>query len=221
MRILTRKPKETGRDYALRVIRENIVSMDLLPGTSFSESELANQLGLSRTPVREAIMELSSYKVIDVCPHKKSTVTLINYSVVDEARFLRETLDCAVAREACEMATVENIDGLKNMTMLQDFYLRSPNGDEFFRLDASIHRELFRITYKMAVFTLLDRFSIHIERIVRAGIDGIDKRALLTTNNALIEAIENHDPDKASESAKDHLNCYIRDLIIGRKQRSI
>ena len=59
MRLLQRLPRETGRDYALRSIKENIISLDLAPGSSISENELASELGLSRTPIREALIELA------------------------------------------------------------------------------------------------------------------------------------------------------------------
>ena len=50
---------ETARDYALRVLKGNIISLDLKPGTAISENELATELGISRTPVREAVIELA------------------------------------------------------------------------------------------------------------------------------------------------------------------
>ena len=57
MRITERLPGERGRDYALRMLRDNIVTADLAPGSVVSENELAQQLKLSRTPVREAIID--------------------------------------------------------------------------------------------------------------------------------------------------------------------
>ncbi|MBP0981483.1 MAG: GntR family transcriptional regulator, partial [Oscillospiraceae bacterium] len=62
MKILERLPRETGRDYALRVLKENIINLELAPGSLVSENELSAMLGLSRTPVREALIELSKVK---------------------------------------------------------------------------------------------------------------------------------------------------------------
>ena len=56
---------ETARDYALRVLTGNIISLDLKPGTAISENELASELGISRTPVREAIIELAKAYLIE------------------------------------------------------------------------------------------------------------------------------------------------------------
>ena len=79
MNLLERLPRETGRDYALRNIKENIISLELAPGSPISENELAAGMGLSRTPVREALIELSRVKIVEIVPQKRSTVSLIDY----------------------------------------------------------------------------------------------------------------------------------------------
>ena len=66
MKLLERLPRETGRDYALRTIKDNIIKLELAPGSPVSENELAAELQLSRTPVREALIELSKVKVIEI-----------------------------------------------------------------------------------------------------------------------------------------------------------
>ena len=86
MKLLERLPRETGRDYALRNIKENIINLELAPGSQISENELAAEMGLSRTPVREALIELSRVKIIEIHPQKKSTVPLIDYELVEESR---------------------------------------------------------------------------------------------------------------------------------------
>ncbi len=59
MKLTERDARETGRDYALRMIKDNIIRLELAPGSLISENELAAEMGLSRTPVREALIELS------------------------------------------------------------------------------------------------------------------------------------------------------------------
>ena len=93
MRIEERRNAETARDYARRILKHNIVSMDLEPGAMVSENELAAQLGLSRTPVREALMDLAKCRVVDVMPQRGSRIALIDYTLVDEARFARQVLE--------------------------------------------------------------------------------------------------------------------------------
>ena len=59
MRIEEKRAGETARDYSRRILKNNIVTMELVPGVMVSENELAAQMGLSRTPVREALMDLA------------------------------------------------------------------------------------------------------------------------------------------------------------------
>ena len=90
MKLEERHYAETAREYARRMLKENIISMDLKPGAMVSENELAAQLGLSRTPVREALMDMSQYGVVDVMPQRGSRISLIDYNLVEEARFARQ-----------------------------------------------------------------------------------------------------------------------------------
>ena len=87
--------RENGRDYALRTLKENIIRLELEPGSSISDREVASQLSLSRTPVREALLELAKSKVIDIYPQKGSVVSLIDYELVEEAYFIRNVLETA------------------------------------------------------------------------------------------------------------------------------
>ena len=101
--------KETNREYALRVIKENIVKMELAPGSMISEQDIANELNLSRTPVHEAMQELSSTKIIEILPQRGSRVSLIDMDLVDEAIFVRSTIECAITEMACEQATSRDL----------------------------------------------------------------------------------------------------------------
>ena len=66
MKNIAKHDRESNRDYALRVIRENIINLELKPGTMISEQDIANELNLSRTPVHEAMQELSTTKIIEI-----------------------------------------------------------------------------------------------------------------------------------------------------------
>ena len=93
MKLLERLPRESSRDYALRNIKENIINLELAPGSQISENALAAEMGLSRTPVREALIELAKVEIVEIHPQRKSTVPLINYDLVEESRFMRNLLE--------------------------------------------------------------------------------------------------------------------------------
>ena len=92
MELTERFPRETGRNYALRMLKENIISLELAPESLISEAELAAELGLSRTPVREALIELDKVQIIKIVPQKRTMVAHINNDLVDEHFIMRNTL---------------------------------------------------------------------------------------------------------------------------------
>ena len=132
MKNIDKLPKESNRDYAFRVIRENIIKLELKPGTMLSEQDLAYELELSRTPVHEALQELSKSKIIEVFPQKGSLVSLINMELIEEAVFVRSTLESAITKEACTIATPEDVKYLADNVELQEFLLKQNNGMNIF-----------------------------------------------------------------------------------------
>ena len=90
MKIEEKKSGETAREFAYRTIRDNIISLDLEPGAPFTDIEVSQQIGISRTPVREAVIQLSEEsRIIEIFPQRGMRIALIDVELVEEARFLR------------------------------------------------------------------------------------------------------------------------------------
>ena len=68
MKLFDRSPGENARNYAIRVLLYNIINLELAPGSAVSENELSSTLNLSRTPVREALIELSKSSLVEILP---------------------------------------------------------------------------------------------------------------------------------------------------------
>src|SRR5688572_29392837 len=86
----------------LRELRTAIVTMRLRPGQALSEKDIAARLGVSRQPVREAFIKLSEAGLVTVRPQRGTFVVKISTRQVTDARFVREAVEIAVARKACE-----------------------------------------------------------------------------------------------------------------------
>lgn len=208
MHILERLPRETGRDYALRTLKENIVHLELEPGGQISENELAAEMGLSRTPVREALIELSKVKIVEIQPQKKTTVALIDYKLVDEARFMRNLMECAVAEQDCMMAKEQDIARLRENVRLQKFYLDSYYPDSLMTLDNEFHAILFEIAQKTQVYQLMQGISIHFDRVRSLALGSVKNPKIIEDHEAIIDAIEQKDAAKAHTLMDTHLNRY-------------
>ena len=209
MYLTKRLPRESGRDYALRTIKDNIIRLQLEPGSMVSENELAAEMGLSRTPVREALIELSKVKIVEIYPQKGSAVTLIDFKLVEESQFMRRTLECAVVELNCAMATEEDIERLRENVKLQAFYIESRGTDAMLlELDDQFHKMLFDIAQKPHVYTLMRNIAIHFDRVRNITLGDITPYNVVHAHEKIVEAIANRDTATAHSLMEQHLNQY-------------
>lgn len=218
MRLTERLPRETGRDYALRTIRDNIIHLELVPGSMVSENELAAEMGLSRTPVREALIELSKAKIVEIYPQKGSAVSLIDVNLVEESRFMRKVLECAVVELDCEMITPEGLRRLQENVRLQKFYLENYFSETLMELDNQFHKTLFEIAAKPQVYTLMDNIAIHFDRVRNMALSSVKNGKIVQDHEDITNAIAARDAVKARALTEEHLNRYKIDTAEIRAQ---
>ncbi|MFI3251154.1 MAG: GntR family transcriptional regulator [Eubacteriales bacterium] len=209
MQILERLTREAGREYALRNLKSNIISLDLLPGSMVSENEIATLLGVSRTPVREALVELSYVGMVAIYPQKGSAITLIDEALVEQSTFMRIALECTVVEYCCDRATELDIERLREHIKLQEFHLQSKFflGDPH-ELDNGFHKLLFDIAKQPLVFDMMRRMAIHMDRLRTLTFDDIPRLAVCEEHAVLVDVIESRDKDRAREMMKTHITRY-------------
>lgn len=208
MKVSQRLPRESGRDYALRNIKANIVNLELEPGSQISENELADELGLSRTPVREALIELSKVEIIESQPQRRSTVSLIDCDLVEEARFMRNQLECAVAELVCQMAGPLDAERLDANIRLQSFYLGGGYTNELMELDNQFHGMLFEIAKKSRVFRQIQTLSIHFDRVRGLALSAEKDLKVVQDHQQLVDFLRAKDAAAARSLMAVHLNRY-------------
>lgn len=213
MQILEKLPRETGRDYALRTLKANIISLELAPGSRVSENELAAQMGLSRTPVREALIELSRVNIVEIYPQKRSTISLIDYDLVEESRFLRNAVEPDVVELVCGTAKENDVLRLQENIRLQHFYLENFNAGQLLALDNEFHRILFEIARKQQIYSLIQNVSIHFDRVRSLALFSVSDLKIVQDHEKIVEAILLKDASTAREIMKYHLNRYKIDAV--------
>ncbi|QHQ62563.1 FCD domain-containing protein [Anaerocolumna sedimenticola] len=218
MYILERNGKETAREYAYRVIKYNIISLDLVPGSMVSENELAEEMGISRTPVREALIELSKLKVVEIYPQRGSFISLIDNQLVDEARFVRLILEQAMVESACDIADAANFLTLDENLKLQDFYLEHNAKDKLLQLDNEFHELLFLISNKKFTYDLLGGMMTHFDRVRRLSLSVIKDSKNISDHRSLVNAIRKKDKELARSIITKHLSRYKLDEEELKKQ---
>ena len=208
MHVLERLPKETARDYAIRVIRDNIVKTVLEPGCMVSENELASEMGLSRTPVREALIELSKSGIVEIFPQHGSMVSKIDYDKVEEASFTRRVLETAVVREVCEMAADADYAALDENLSLQRLYLDRGDLDKLLAADNDFHHRLFLIARKRISFELMSSLSTHFDRVRQLSLVVTKPVGIVGDHKAILDAVRARNKDVAAEAMRVHLSRY-------------
>lgn len=218
MEVTPRLSRETGRQYALRVIRDNIVRLALPPGSLISESELAAQLGLSRTPVREALIELSQDRLVVVAPQKRSMVAPIDEALVEEARFSRSVLECAVVELVCARADEADLRDLRENVRLQAFYRENNRIAPIMELDNRLHAQLFRIARMEDVYRMVARLAVHFDRVRTIALHDIRDLSIIEDHDAIVEAIARRAPEEARAVMQRHLNRGSVDIVAIRQR---
>lgn len=201
-------PTETAREYAMRAIRENIISLDLAPGTGISENEIAGFLGISRTPVRESIQELSKASIIEIYPQRGSYVSLIDSQYVEEAVFLRRVLDTAVIEAACDMATEADIEKLEENVALQEFYLQNLSTEKIYMLDNEFHKMIYTAAKKETIHAMRSTIMIHFDRVRSLSMMTVKDTKIVNDHRMMLEAIKSKDKELAKQLVEKHLNRY-------------
>lgn len=208
MLITPRGQRETGRDYAMRTLRENIIQLELAPGTMVSENELASELGLSRTPVREALMALAKVRLVEVYPQRGSAVSAIDYAMVEEACFMRGVLEEAVVEEVCKAITNDQKVELEDNIVMQERYLAAGRMEALMQLDNELHQKLFSIARKEQIWEMLSSFTVHFDRVRRMSLQTVRNDRNVADHRAIVEAILHSDIPAAREAMRTHLSRY-------------
>lgn len=212
---VSKNSKENTRQYIYRVLRENIMSLNLKPGESIGEIELSKILNVSRTPLREAIVQLIEEKLLEVFPQRGSFVSKINLNLVEEAIFVRETCEERILKMAClDENTDELIKKLEKNIEYQKIILNF-EGDlhEFFTLDNEFHYILFEHYNKKNSWKAIKRLSTHYDRL--RLLDALEKTNIEATLNQhikIVELIKNEDKNNVDSLVEKHLLNY-KDVI--------
>ncbi|TCP96571.1 DNA-binding GntR family transcriptional regulator [Cricetibacter osteomyelitidis] len=205
------KKRESSREFAYRMIREMIVNMELKPGNKVSETELATLLGLSRTPIREALIDLEKSGVVRVISQKGTFISYIDPLLIEEARFLRLTLEKEVASQLCEEQYQEHLYLLEDNVKLQEFYLNNENYEKFLELDNEFHRLFFQLTNNMNIYKLMSGLNIHFDRARVAVFKNKPSLKTIVEHRNILSAMKKQDKDQVKEYIEAHLYQYILD----------
>lgn len=190
-----------------RIIEERIITNALRPGERLSENDLAAQLGVSRQPVREALIRLSEAGLVQVLPQRGTVVSRISAARAESARFLRASVESAVAREAATRADAAAIARMRGLIADQAEAVRAGDHAGFLALDDALHRAVAATTDHEDVWRILHHVKLQMDRVRYLSLpDATPAARLLEQHTAIVDAIEARDPNAAEAVMRLHLS---------------
>ena len=196
-----------------RALRQAIVSMRIAPGEMLSEQDLAQRFGVSRSPVREALIKLSEAGLVRVLPQRGTQVVKISRAAVEDARFIRVAVECAVVREAALKASPLILAELNASLTRQRRVQRATSSDEFMALDEEFHRLLAEAAGRPAAWRMIEDVKPQMDRVRYLDVKQATPRHLIVAQHAqIVDAIKASDPVAAEKAMHQHLSEILRSL---------
>jgi GntR family transcriptional regulator, rspAB operon transcriptional repressor len=194
-------------------VRDAIVTTELEPGRQISENELAARLGVSRTPVREALARLRDDRLVEIVPQLGTFVSRISVAGVDDAQFLREALECSAVRLAAERADRGDLLALEGLLALQASARDAGDAAAFFTLDDELHSTLCELSGRPIAWAIVERANGHLNRVRRLSMAHASYLAeMVAEHQVVVDAVGRNEPDAAEEALRHHLRMVLSDL---------
>jgi DNA-binding GntR family transcriptional regulator len=190
-------------------LRDAIVRVAVRPGQAISETEMAASFGVSRTPVREALIRLADEGLIDIYPQAGTFVSRIDLAAVREAQFVRQALETAVAIEAASSASSASSASagaaFEPILERQERAIRDKDFPAFFASDEDLHRTVFELGGHGATWRLVQAAKSHLDRVRQLEEPPAKTlREMLGQHRAIAGAIRDGDVAAAVDAVREH-----------------
>lgn len=198
---------------AYDLLRKQIISMEREPGSPLGEQKLATELNVSRTPVREGLVRLSSEGLVDLIPNKGAIVAPISAEAVRAAQFIRESLEISLALEASRK--ISAIGKLKLKQAIEEQKLAEQEGADrlFYKSDEKMHRAIAVIAGLPIVWRQIEDAKVQMDRVRRLNLRHADSfKELIAQHERIVTAICEADEDLIVTSLRQHLRMVLPDL---------
>jgi len=205
------------RRRVFSLIENDILNGKYQSGDNLIESKLSEELGVSRTPVREAIRQLELEGLVKSIPNKGAVVKGISSQDIEDIYTIRMLIEGLAARWAAEKITAPEIKELHEAIDFEEFYTNKNDTAHLLVYDSRFHEIIYSASKSRPLTQMLSMFHHYIQRARNLSLAS-QTRAIkvLEEHKAIYEAIAAHDADKAAQLATDHVR-NARDNLLGRK----
>lgn len=191
-------------------LRAAILSMNCAPGTVLPKAEICARLGVSRSPVSEAIARLSAEGLVDVIPQSATRVSRFSMADIREATFLREALELAAVEKVAQERTDAQMARLTRNLRLQELLLADRDHVGFFAADEAFHALVMELTGFAKGASVVETISLQLKRARMLLLPDEGRLTeVFEEHAAVIDAIRARDPAAARAAMQHHLGQLI------------
>lgn len=203
------------RDVVFHTLREAILKGELKPGERLMELQLAAKLGVSRTPIREAIRMLEQEGLAVTIPRKGAEVAKMTEKDMEDVLQVREALDELAATIACEQMTAEQLDALKNTMREFEEFTKTGNVKKIAEADVKFHDIIYQATGNPKLVNMLNNLR---EQMYRYRIEYLkDEKnypVLIREHSEIVEGLMAKDKTKVTAA----MHCHVENQVVAVKE---
>jgi DNA-binding GntR family transcriptional regulator len=197
----------TKAEKIVAALRQAIVTLRLQSGMALSEQDIAGKFSVSRQPVREAFIRLSSSGLIVIRPQRATLVSHISLHMIEDAHFVRQAVELEIVRRAARAATADDIADLERQLSAQRQAGREKDARRFFALDEQFHRRLAAVAGRPNAWRAIEDGKAQLDRVRYLTL--LEERPLrqrIEQHADIIKAIAARKPAAAARAMQEHLS---------------
>lgn len=210
--------KEVTDKYSLRGrvfnrIREDILSGHYKQNEELKENTIGLELGVSRTPVREALRQLELEGLVNIIPNKGAYVTGISEKDIHDIYVIRSYLEGLCARWACEHINDEKLQELEEVVYLSEFHSKKKHYDQVVELDNKFHELIYEASGSKILRHVLSDFHHYVQRIRKITLSNPERAENSNhEHTAILDAIRERNGELAETLAHEHIIKTIQNI---------
>ena len=195
------------RDVVVNTLRDAILTGKLVPGERLMENQLAEKLGVSRTPVREALRMLELENLVELVPRKGAQVLDMSEKDIVNILEVRSALEGLATSLACKKMTKEDLQQLKNLEVDFEKAVADSDVERFVDIDEDFHDLIFMATENDKLINIFRnlRIQLYRYRMAQAKNNDTSMSTIVAHHRSIIRAIENHDSEDGASVAQGHI----------------
>jgi len=202
------------RELVLEAIREAIITGTLKPGERLMELQLAEELGVSRTPVREAIRKLELEGFIVMVPRKGAYVADLTFKDIADVFEIRAALEGLAAGLAAERITDDELENMERLLVEKAEAIAEKDIEKLVAADTKFHDALYRASRNQRLSNIISNLREQIQRFRTTSLSypGRSRRSL-EEHRSIVEAIQSRDVQSARQAAQEHIENAENSMI--------